>query len=261
MKSVLLLLLACVCVSSPALLVKAQLGVSWSALTLQVEPKTEECFYADLPADYDFERAMDACIAAAEVDPEEPRYLYQLARVLEAVGETETAKDYYEATAAAQYPPAQHALAMHTLTFGEGDDAFFDAIDLFKAASKSGYPPAKQELAALIPPGTEIWREIPGPTDSEVMNTIQKRVCEGFGGFGACAIRTGVHSKNCMQVSEKGFSCELVLRMRCEVRMGNDPLMRMLSGFTERSCPRRTDPLFMKFTKTGFGWSARKESF
>lgn len=213
----------------------------------------------EVPPDYDFERAIDACIAASEVAPDDPRPIYQLARALEAVGEIETAQSYYQAAAGAGYAPAQYALGMTTLTYGEGDEAFFDAIDLFKLASKSGYAPAKAELAALIPPGTEIWREIPGPTDSEVMNTVKRKVCEGVSGFGACAIRTGVHRKECMQVSANAFSCELVLRMRCEVNMGNNPLMQLFSGVTEASCPRRTDPLFMKFTKTGARWSARSE--
>ncbi len=212
-----------------------------------------------VPANYDFERAIDACIAAAEVTPDDPRPIFQLARVLEAVGETDSARDYFTTASSAGYPPAQHALAMAKLTHDEGDDAFFDAIDLFTASSSAGYAPAKEELATLIPPGAEIWREIPPPTDTEIMNTVKRKVCEGLGGFGACAVRTGVHRKECMQVSADAFSCELVLRMRCEVRMGSDPVMRFLSGLTEASCPSRTDPMFLKFTKSGSRWTARKE--
>ncbi|PJE35627.1 hypothetical protein CVM52_16175 [Pseudooceanicola lipolyticus] len=213
----------------------------------------------DTPPDYDFDRAIDACIAAVEHDPGATRQLYQLGRVLDFLGDAENAQPYIDAAAERAYPPALHLKATQTLMTQEGDDAFFDAIDLYREASKLGFAPAKAELAALVPPGTELYREIPEPTDKDVMGAVRSKICEGFAGMGACVYRTGVASKKCFQVAAEAFSCEVVLTQRCEMRMGNDPLMRLLSDMTAASCPRRTDPLFLRMTKKGNSWTARSE--
>ena len=212
-----------------------------------------------VPVEYDFDRAIDACIAAVEYDPGATRQVYQLGRVLDFLGDSENAQHYVDAAAERDYPPALHLKATQTLMTQEGDDAFFDAIDLYKEAAKLGFAPARTELDELMPPGTELYREIPEPTDQEVMGAVKTTICEGFAGLGACVHRTGVASKKCFQVAADAFSCEIVLNQRCEMKMGNDPLMRMLSDMTAASCPRRTDPLFMRMTKSGSGWTARNE--
>ncbi len=208
------------------------------------------------PEDYDFDRAIDACIAAVEHDPQ-PRQVFQLARLLEFLGEGETAGPYLDAAAEAKYPPALHLKATYTLTYDEGDDAFFDAIDLYKEASAKGYAPAKKELSELIPPGTDLFRESPPPSDSAIMNVIDKRRCEGAAGFSVCATKTSVRSKKCFQTSATEFSCELTFGLKCST--GNHPLMQLFGGMVRNSCPSRTDPLFLKFTKSGDSWRYRNE--
>ncbi len=206
--------------------------------------------------DYDFDRAIDACIAAVEYDPQ-PRQVFQLARLLEFLGEGDAAAPYLDAAADSKYPPAMHLKATYTLTYSDGDDAFFDAIDLYKEAGAKGYGPSKRELSELIPPGTDLFRESPPPSDSAIMSVIDKRRCEGAAGFSVCATKTGVTSKKCFQTSATEFSCEIRFSLRCST--GNHPLMQLFGGMVRNSCPSRTDPLFLKFTKSGSSWRYRNE--
>ncbi len=213
-----------------------------------------------VPADYDFDRALEACIAAVDHAPGETRQVYQLARTLDYLGDSETALHYIDVASAAQYGPALHLKAMNILTVRQDDDAFFDAIDLFKLAAARGYAPAKKELNQLIPPGTDIFRESPPPTDTQMIEAFGRKQCEGIRGFAqGCVYRKGVRSKSCFQTSETEFSCEVVFSQRCEFNTFDDPLMRLFTGMMNASCPTRSDPMFLKFTKRGTGWSARKE--
>ena len=211
-------------------------------------------------ADFDFDRAVEACIAAVDYAPDETRQVFQLARVLDFLGDAETAQHYIDVASASQYGPALHLNAMSILTLRNDDDAFFDAIDLFKLAAARGYGPAQRELAELIPPGTDIFRESPPPSDTEMIKAFGQKQCEGVRGFAqGCVYRNGVHRKSCFQTSETEFSCEVVFRQKCEFNSFDDPLMRLFSGMISASCPSRSDPIFLKFTKRSNGWSARKE--
>jgi hypothetical protein len=147
------------------------------------------------------------------------------------------------------------------LTNRDDEDAFFDAVDLFKAAAAMGYAPSKAELAEMIPPGADIYREIPPPTDTEVLDTVGRKKCGGTSLMSACSVRTGVHKKNCMQTSETQFSCEIVLRHKCQVNssMGRDPVMGFFTGMIANSCSPTTDPMYLQFTKRSKGWVSRKE--
>ncbi|MEO9896221.1 MAG: hypothetical protein ABJD13_18210 [Paracoccaceae bacterium] len=213
-----------------------------------------------VPADFDFDRAVEACIAAVDFAPDATRQVFQLARVLDFLGESETAQHYIEVASASQYGPALHLNATSVLSLRDDDDAFFDAIDLFKLAAARGYGPSKRELAELIPPGSDLFRESPPPSDTEMIKAFGQKQCEGVRGFAqGCVYRNGVHRKSCFQTSETEFSCEVVFRQKCEFNTFDDPLMRLLSGMVTASCPNRSDPVFLKFTKRANGWSARKE--
>lgn len=211
--------------------------------------------------DYDFDRAVEACIAAVEHDAAATRQVYQLARLLEFLGDTESAAYYAEIAAGREYAPAIHLQAFSILTNREDDDAFFDAVDLLKVSSELGYAPSKKELNEMLPPGVDLYREIPPPSDDEILAAVGRERCEANIAVRVCSTRTGVARKNCFQTGEGTFSCELVLRHRCNVEtvLDGDPLMRMFSGLAASGCGPTTDTMFMKLTKRGNGWSARSE--
>lgn len=196
-------------------------------------------------AEYDFDRAIDACIAAIEYTPEQPRNYYQLARLLGFLG-LEEAGSYAEIALNGKYPAA-YFLAAEMKMMEESDDAFFDAIDYLKEGAKLGYAPAKQLLDELVPPGTEFYRELPEPTASEILSAINTRNCAGFMGMSMCVNLTGIRSKSCFQTSAKDFSCEVTFNLSCET--SRDPLLRLFQNF----CPSVSDPQFKTIRKLDNG--------
>lgn len=196
-------------------------------------------------AEHDFDRAIDACIAAIEYTPEQPRNYYQLARLLGFLG-MEEAGSYAEIALNGKYPAA-YFLAAEMKMMEESDDAFFDAIDYLKEGAKLGYAPAKQLLEELVPPGTEFYRELPEPTASEILSAINTRNCAGFMGMSMCVNLTGVRSKSCFQTSATDFSCELIFNLSCET--SRDPLLRLFQNF----CPPVSDPQFKTIRKLDNG--------
>lgn len=109
--------------------------------------------------------------------------------------------------------------------------------------NKLCYAPAKQLLEELVPPGTEFYRELPEPTASEILSTINTRNCAGFMGMSMCVNLTGVRSKSCFQTSATDFSCELTFNLSCETT--RDPLLRLFQNF----CPNVSDPQFKTIRK------------
>lgn len=208
--------------------------------------KADGVAFEQVDPDYDFERAIDACIAAIEFAPEEPRNHYQLARVLSFLGVEDEAGYYAELAMSRNYGPAFYLRAQSRM-MDEGDDAFFDSIDLLKLSAEAGYQPAKALLEELIPPGVEFYREIPAPTDSEILSAVDTSVCSGIMNMSLCVRLTGVHRKDCFQMSATDFSCELTFNMRCD--SAGDPL---LSLFTN-ACPAYSDPQFRTFRKLDGG--------
>ena len=97
--------------------------------------------FEDQTADYDFDRAIDACIAAVEVTPDQPRYHYQLARVLNFAGVAEEAKSYVTIASEAKYAAALHLNAEMQM-FEEGFNDFDRVNEIFKQALKLGYKPS-----------------------------------------------------------------------------------------------------------------------
>lgn len=200
--------------------------------------------------DYDFDRAIDACLAAVEHDPQAPRQLYQLARVLQFLGEDEDALYYAGAATGLGYPPAMHLLASLLLN-QEGDTPFWDAIDLFKLAASRGFKPSAAMVNELVPPGSGMFRPLPDPTAREMLSAIRTRECSGLAGHSMCVERTGVASKSCFQTKATYWSCEVSFTVKCSAQ----GLMEMMRAF----CPRRSDVMFIDFYKTkNGGWGSRK---
>jgi hypothetical protein len=97
----------------------------------------------------DTDRAVEACIAARELDPQSARLKFQLGRSLEAVGLSEDAKRYYEA-AARQGHAAAHAALGAQLAFADQTKA--EAIAHYERAVAQGYGAAREMLALLRAP-------------------------------------------------------------------------------------------------------------
>ncbi len=222
--------------------------------TLPVDGVTLE----EVGFEYDFDRAIEACIAAVEYNPDATRQVYQLARILEFLGDVESAAQYTEVAAQRKYAPAIHLQAFSILTYRDDDDAFFDAVDLLKVSSGLGYAPSRAELNELVPPGSNFYREIPPPSDTEIMKLIPDRECAGVQGFSqSCTSMTGVYSKSCFQISANEFSCELRFNRTCDHR-GN-PLIALFGEMAGSNlCPPVTNTVFLNFTKKDNFWSYKK---
>ena len=85
------------------------------------------------------ERALDACLAAVEADPDEPRLNFQLGRVLRAADRDEDAAGFLAQAAAAGHPGALAYL-------GDMSDDTEERIAFYKAASEAGFGPAAVAL-------------------------------------------------------------------------------------------------------------------
>ncbi len=104
----------------------------------------------------------------------------------------------------------------------DGEDAFYDAIDLLKASAETRYQPAIDLLAELIPPGTAFFRPLPPPSDELILSTVGGSECTPkIFGIQTCIYRDSVHTKNCFQTGEKTFSCELRFNLSCRATSEN----------------------------------------
>jgi tetratricopeptide (TPR) repeat protein len=204
---------------------------------------------ADQPAEFDFDRAIDACIAAIDYAPDQSRNYHQLARLLNFLGMVEEAKAYADIAVKAGYPPSYH-LSAEMKMMEEGDDAFFDAIDLLKLGAKAGHTASRTLLAELVPPGSNLFRPMPTPDDDTIVAAYGRSECTpSIFGMQTCIKITGVHSKNCFQISADEFSCELKLRFRCETR--GERLFRAMVQAACSSSNGVSDVQFRNLKKVG----------
>lgn len=198
----------------------------------------------------DFDRAIDACIAAVEDDPNDPRSQYQLGRVLTFVGDEDTANEYFELAAEQKYAAALHFKAEYILTSSESQNDFVDALNLFEEAGNAGYQPSVAMINELNPDGIEFYKEIPAPTESEIASIFTKRNCVNGGMlFTVCAKQRGARLRNCMQTSAVNFECEYRVNVYCE--NGNNFFQQMAAGACRNAV---VDWHFGRFTKQRSGW-------
>lgn len=92
----------------------------------------------------DANEAAEACTAAVEDHPDEPRFAFQLGRVLMQAGETELATSFLSDAAA-----GGSAAALAYL--GDLEDDPDDARDLYEAAADGGFAPARAVVMAFNP--------------------------------------------------------------------------------------------------------------
>ncbi|MCC2110909.1 MAG: caspase family protein [Hyphomicrobiales bacterium] len=91
-------------------------------------------------------KAIKACEAALESEPDHPRYLHNLGRAYDAGGDFDTAVEFYRKSADLGYVPAISNLGVMNVN-GQGTPQNFDeGVRLLKIAAKRGYHLAKVSL-------------------------------------------------------------------------------------------------------------------
>ena len=122
-----------------------------------------------------FNRAIDACVAAVENAPDDPRQQFQLGRVLWYAGEEDLANEYLGLAAKDNYAAALYYMAESLLASSEDDNnAFVDALTMYEKAGKLGYKPAIAMVKELNPEGIQFYKEIPSPTRQELTKILDK---------------------------------------------------------------------------------------
>lgn len=182
-----------------------------------------------------FDRALDACIAAAEDDPRDIVQSFQLGRLLWQAGDQETARSYLGPAAEAGYPAAQYYQGEILLEATDDQNAFVDALTLFKEAAKGGYDPAREMINELNPDGIDFFKEIPPPTEEEIAASLKgQNVNTSMLGVNTRAEFTGARIKECFQTGSHTFSCEYKPILQCSMGLsgyGNDRGAAIISQF------------------------------
>ncbi|MGH1432548.1 MAG: tetratricopeptide repeat protein [Neptuniibacter sp.] len=182
-----------------------------------------------------FDRAIDACIAAVEDDSSDIVQLYQLGRLFWYSGEPDTAKEYID-EAAETYPPAKYYQAQILLATSEEQNDFVDALDWLEEAGKAGYTRAYDMIKELNPDGIDIYKEIPAPTGKEIIETFaETRKSVSVFGITSYASITGVEVKDCFQTSATDFACEYKKELRCGMS-GGGLLGNIMSAAMQKDC-------------------------
>lgn len=162
------------------------------------------------------ERAIEACVAALEHAPEEPRLQYQMGRLLWLMGEQEQSKAFVEAAATKNYPAAQALKAEMILAANGTYDGFVDAYLLLEQSAKSGYQPALKMVKEFNPQGLDIYKELPTPTSTDLLTALPANQCHEFLGVRTCIRFTGANIKSCMQINRSDFMCEWRPIVNCD---------------------------------------------
>lgn len=162
------------------------------------------------------ERAIEACVAALEHAPEEPRLQYQMGRLLWSMGDQEQSKAFVEAATAKNYPPAQALKAEMILAANNTYDGFVDAYLLLEQSAKSGYQPALKNVKEFNPQNLDIYKELPTPTSNDLLTTLPANQCHEFLSVRTCIRFTGANIKSCTQISRSDFMCEWRPIVNCD---------------------------------------------
>jgi len=194
------------------------------------------------------ERGLEACIAAVEQRPDDPRQKYQLGRLLWTAGDHEQAAPFVSGSADAGYPAALNLRATMLLTSGTDKDAFIDAYLLYMQAANEGYQPAAVAARELNPDGIEIYKELPPPTEADVLSTLPGETCTEVFGVRSCVRFTGATVKDCIQMSATDFSCTWRPHADCGTS-AND----FANALFKMACSQ-TEDAFSTFRKLASGW-------
>lgn len=197
-----------------------------------------------------FDRAVEACIAAVENAPNDSRQQFQLGRVLWHIGEEDLANKYIELAAKANYAAALYYKAQALLISSEDDDrAFVDALDLYERAGKMGYKPGSAMAKELTPEGGAFFKEMSPPTGRDLIPILKKR--RNYKKAGASLSLLGaqvdmsiknVRIIEAFQIAERTFSCEYKEILDCGVKSTglfvkeNDPFLGLMSKAFQYDC-------------------------
>lgn len=163
-----------------------------------------------------FDRALDACIASVEDDPNDQRQLFQLGRLLLYAGDQDSASEYINLASSKKYAAATFYKAEILLSTKDSHNAFVDALRMFSASAKGGYARGKAMVKELNPEGIAFYKEIPPPTAKNVLWALPNRHLSGtWVGYTTTIKIVNVKLKNCFQTAARDFSCEYRKTLSC----------------------------------------------
>lgn len=208
-----------------------------------------------------FDRAIDACIAALENDPDDVTQLYQMARLFWYSAEWDLAQKYIKISSEKNYAAAKYLHAQFLLTISNDRNALVDALDLLKIAGQNGYKPAVQLEKELNPEGLTFYRQIPPPGPRELVKALSGDNVEfSVGGLlDASYVLDKVRIKECFQIGDSEFSCEYEKEYRCKYDTARlspfvDYWTGLISAATQSSCNEGNEyPFFDRFKKVASG--------
>lgn len=205
-------------------------------------------------ASFNFDEALDACIAAVENNPSDTRQQFQLGRLLWFMGDQESARDYIELAASKGYAAATYLRAELLLATSDDPDAFIDALNLYKASGKAGYAKGLAMVKELNPSGIDFYKDIPPPTPQDIVQALPVRDAS----YGMLGVTTSIRVvdakiKECFQTSATEFFCEYMVVAECGTSgsMGEDQMIQFMNQMMKFACDNSMEYTFSKFRKIG----------
>lgn len=186
----------------------------------------------------DFDRAIEACIAAVDDAPSDPRQQFQLGRLLAMAGDADGANEYLDLGIAGGYGAAMYHKAEHLLISSDDQNAFVDALEFFGASAKAGYPRGAAMVKELNPEGAEFYRQIPAPTPQEIIAALPLREAgQSFLGVSSSFKIVDVGIKECFQVNATDFACEYRPVLKCGISAARpDAMTAFMSRLVQADC-------------------------
>ncbi len=208
-----------------------------------------------------FDYAVEACMAAAEDAPTDPRQSYQLGRLLWHLGDVGAAGEYFSYAADLGYAAALFYKAETLWDRFDDNNTFVDALELYEAAGKKGYKRGTAMVKELNPDNFDFFREIPAPTEDEVNAVYSGGSKVDVGLMIAHYNIKRIKIKDCFQENSTDFSCELYNELECKIeeRSGpwdNFPDLKYISAALQLPCAfnNENSTYFRTLKSMGGGW-------
>ncbi|HEB0655546.1 TPA: hypothetical protein RY214_002252 [Pseudomonas aeruginosa] len=201
---------------------------------------------------FDFDEALDSCIAAIENDPNDPRQQFQLGRLLWFMGDQESARDFVKRSASSGYAAATYLHAEMLLATSDDQNAFIDALDMFKASGQAGYAKGLTMVQELNPTGIDFFKEIPPPTPQEIVQALPARdISYGLFGVTTSVRVVDAKVKECFQTSATDFACEYKVVAECGTSgdIGQDQMVQYMNLFMKFACDTSMEYTFDTFRR------------
>ena len=191
-----------------------------------------------------FDRAIDACIAAVENAPNDVLQIYQLGRLLWYADDLERASEYLTTAVEAGHAPSMYYQAQ--TMFGSSDEynVFVDAMLLLESSAKAGYSRSEQLSKELNPDGQKFYKLIPSPTEADILSTYETREeSVTFPGIYHSNVKiTGIKIRECFQTSATDFLCEYKPILECRMEIpGSGFLGTFFNSMAKAECAAAPD--------------------